>query len=432
MSESMDNETLLKNTLQQMRAAGFDRAQIGLSESDKHEFNIHHGEIKLLRTGLNKSLNLTGISQQRKASLSINRLDALAIEEAIEQLVQMAEGAQADAAYDIAPAQDAGEFSTGPIKADYDTMYDRLQAFADYCETTYPTTILEEATLDFTASRSRVINSNGIDFTLHNGMYGFVAMFTSKDGEATSSFNYSGYSAQNLDAPLWQKGHMDQLLAQSAEQVHTQQIPEKFSGPVIITPHCLEDFTGFLEDQISTGPLIADTSIYKGKVGQQVASDKLTIHCKPLSDQLADGYWLTGDGIRAQDLTLVENGKLNSYLLGIYGANKTGLPRSINDGGATIIEPGNTELAAMISGIEKGLLLCRFSGGSPNDKGDFSGVAKNSYYIENGKIAYAVSETMVSGNMAQLLMDIDQVSSETVDFGSSIVPWVRVKELTIS
>ncbi len=53
----------------------------------------------------------------------------------------------------------------------------------------------------------------------------------------------------------------------------------------------------------------------------------------------------------------------------------------------------------MVISIDRGLLLCRFSGGNPFSSGDFSGVAKNSYYIENGEVKYPVSKTVVTGNV---------------------------------
>ena len=198
---------------------------------------------------------------------------------------------------------------------------------------------------------------------------------------------------------------------------------------MIITPHALEEFIGFLTDQVSTGPMITGTSIYREKLGAQVPATGLALHCRPLDEEIADGYFLTDDGIKAVNLTLVGQGILHSILLDIYGANKTGLQRALNDGDCLVIEPGEQSLEEMIAGIDQGLLLCRFSGGSPNDKGDFSGVAKNSYCIKNGRIAYPVSETMVTGNMVRLLQDIDAV---WVDFGSQICPWIRDGGLTNS
>ena len=56
----------------------------------------------------------------------------------------------------------------------------------------------------------------------------------------------------------------------------------------------------------------------------------------------------------------------------------------------------------------------RFSGGMPGVNGDFSGVAKNSFLIENGKVTTPISETMISGNLAEMLNSIIAVSADTV------------------
>jgi PmbA protein len=77
-------------------------------------------------------------------------------------------------------------------------------------------------------------------------------------------------------------------------------------------------------------------------------------------------------------------------------------------------------------------LIGRFSGGRPNDRGDFSGIAKNSYYVEDGKIQYPISETMVSGNLVELLMNVEAVSIERLNFGGSATPWVKVSGIGVS
>ena len=101
-------------------------------------------------------------------------------------------------------------------------------------------------------------------------------------------------------------------------------------------------------------------------------------------------------------------------------------------GGAWVVDAGTTPLDTMIRDVKAGVLIARFSGGRPNEKGDFSGIAKNSYYIEDGAVAYPISETMVSGNLANVLQNIVAVSAERADFGSGICPWLRVSGIGIS
>ncbi len=428
----MHQDQLINSCLDKMKAAGFDRVQLELDESEKHELNQQHAEINLLRTGFNTSLQVVGIQDSRRASLSLNNLDESAIDQAVADLTDMAEGSPQDEAYDIAPNQPQQQFSLGSKQPDAELMYDRLAAFIDYSKTNHPTTILEEAAIDFTHHKSRIVNSQGVNFTVSKGVYNAYAMFTSKSGSDTSSFNYSGFSSFSLDKEIQQEAHLAELLKQSEEQVSTRQITEKFNGDLIITPHAMDDFIGFLSTNISNGQMIAGTSIYKEAINTVVTSPLITLHCLPASKQLASAYPLTGDGFVASDMTLIQQGILQSYLLSQFGSNKTGLPMAVNDGDCMVMDAGQSSLDDLIAGVEKGILLGRFSGGSPNDKGDFSGVAKNSYYIENGKIQYPVSETMVSGNIASVLMNINAVSQQRVDFGHAIFPWVRSPGLVIS
>ena len=156
----------------------------------------------------------------------------------------------------------------------------------------------------------------------------------------------------------------------------------------------------------------------------------MTLHSRPRD--LVGGYSVTGDGYEAQNATIVDRGVLKSFLLDQYGSRKTGLARAVTGGGAWVVDAGATPLDAMIRDVKAGVLIARYSGGRPNDKGDFSGIAKNSYYIEDGAIAYPISETMVSGNLASLLTNIVAISSERADFGSGIFPWIRVGGIGIS
>ena len=94
--------------------------------------------------------------------------------------------------------------------------------------------------------------------------------------------------------------------------------------------------------------------------------------------------------------------------------------------------PGESSLEDILSGIDKGLVLNRFSGGQPGTNGDFSGVAKNSFLIENGKVTDAVSETMVSGNLAELLLQIRGISKERLCDGATVLPWIAFDGVTIS
>ena len=86
----------------------------------------------------------------------------------------------------------------------------------------------------------------------------------------------------------------------------------------------------------------------------------------------------------------------------------------------------------MLASIDKGLFVGGFSGGNPGANGEFSGVAKNSFLIENGKIKCAVTETMINGNLADILQNITAVSKEQLCDGSAVVPYIAASGVVIS
>lgn len=428
----MSEQSLAGQTLDTIKRAGFEKAACRVSTDELHELQAETGEINLFRTNFETDISLVGIDEARRASLSVNKTDEASIGEAVADLKTMAAGANPDPAYDIAPMQPHESFEGGIESPDYDAMYDRVLELQQYVGSRYPTLKLRSASVTFVKRRSCYANSNGVQFQTSRGLYQAGLGFTSREGADQSSMMYTGYSTYDLDTPIFEANNVDQLLRQSTEQVRTEHIPGKFVGDLVITPNCLSSFLGFLLGRISDGALIAGTSVYEGKLGEMVASPSLTLHSRPVDESLAGGYWVTGDGFKADNSTILEAGRLNGYLLGLYGANKLGLERAVNSGGSYVMEPGDRTYDELVGDVKEGVLITRFSGGRPNDRGDFSGVAKNSYYIKDGKVQYPIKETTVSGNMVDLLNSIEGISSERLNFGSSVLPWVRVSGVTAS
>ncbi len=416
--------------LDALQKRGFQKAHVRLAHYDQHELQAEFGHTNLLRTTHNVELSLLGIVDDKQGSVTLNNVGADGLSEAVDSLWAVASGSRADPANDIAEAQPKRTFISGVAEPDLDQMYERVAELLDHANTHYPTLKMGSAAVAFRSRQTLFLNSNSVDFDTTRNVYHASAMFTARDGNDVSSFNYTGMTLAKLDAPLASLATTDTLMRQTTEQVRTRKVPQKFTGDLIITPDSIGDFLGFLIGRIGDQAMISGTSLYKDRLGKIVANEALTLHSRPR--ELVGGYCVTGDGYEAQNATIVERGVLKSFLLDQYGARKTGLDRAVTGGGAWVVDAGTTPLAEMIRDVKSGVMITRFSGGRPNDKGDFSGIAKNSYYIENGEIAFPISETMVSGNMAELLTNIVAVSSERADFGSAVFPWVRVGGIGIS
>ena len=140
----------------------------------------------------------------------------------------------------------------------------------------------------------------------------------------------------------------------------------------------------------------------------------------------------THSGFRSEEVTLIDKGVLKTHWLGLYGSKKTGRALVKNTGSDLVVEPGDKTLEELIASIDKGLILGGFSGGQPGTNGEFSGVAKNSFLIENGKVKCAVTETMVNGNLGEAIKNIRGITKEVLCDGSSVVPYIAVDGIVIS
>jgi PmbA protein len=419
--------------LEELTRKGAGRAKAVLSETTLEELNVERGKLSLFRTVHNAELLATAIVGERRGTYTTNRVDRASAAEAAAEAVAVASACPPDPAYDIAERQPAEKFAFGPAVPDTDLMYKRLEAFLDKAAAAYPDTIIGEGGLSFRGERKRHLNSHGVDFASRTGWYEFTVVFTSKKAWATSSFNYSGGCLKDLARPLEECGTVAESLALSGEELKARPLEGKFEGDIVIAPDALGDFIAmFCYFYLTDMRMVAGTSVLKDSLEKPVASPEFSLSSAPLSSDLAFNYFFTQDGYKTENAVIIDRGVLKTFLLSLYGARKTGNRRAGTDGGCHIVAPGSSSRDGLLASVERGLYVRRVSGGMPNDNGDFSFIAKNSFLIEDGKLKHPVNESMISGNIFTLFKSISGISRERVNFGADIFPWLKAGGLVIS
>lgn len=117
---------------------------------------------------------------------------------------------------------------------------------------------------------------------------------------------------------------------------------------------------------------------------------------------------------------------------GLYASRKTGIAHVPLAASGWEVEAGDTPREQMIAAVQRGALVDRLSMGNPAPNGNFSGVIKNSFAIDGGRVTGAPSETMIGGNIAQTLRDAAAMSAERIDRGDRLLPWLRIRGLHFS
>ena len=371
-----------------------------LSESEKKELNTEKDDFNLYRTIFNNGVSVTVIMDGKKGAASGSDLSDTGLAKAVEDAILGAASAIPDEANVIAEKQEPEIFRSGCLEADMPRLYEDAKAFLESVKKDYPLVNIFQAIADHDKVHTLYANSSGTRFENYDGVYHFMVEMSGSDGDKNTGIDFTGISILDLDTPLIEQGAIARHLRDVEASLNSVSIPDKFEGTVIFTPECLGEFLQMTaSNYIMSNVVMEGTSQWLDKLGQQVMSDKVTISLKAKDDRLAETQPYTRDGYKAEDVTPIENGVLKHFLLSLYAAKKTGRPVTKNTDFAIVMEKGDVSLADMIASVEKGLIVGGFSGGNPGANGEFSGVAKNSFYIENGKIKGAVTETMINGTL---------------------------------
>ena len=413
--------------LKTLNNAGFDDGRVTVQQTDVNELNIAHNHVSLMRTTQSLALSLMAIRQGRRVTASVTGLDDAVIQQVVADLLRDVTASPQDVAYAVAPDQ-TGDFSKGPQSADRDAIASSAKDLLDTRSKHYPSFGIEECAVKHTLQKTTLVTSRGTGLTSSVGSYGVMIMGSSKDSHGSSSFTFTGGELETLPEQLAGVLDIDAMMANSVQETRTEMIAEKFTGDVILTPMAVMDVIGWLLGQIGDIALLSQASVYQRSVGEMIAAPALTLRNNP---QGAGQSPFNDEGFIVKPVTLIDAGRLTCQLPSFYGSRKLKLPH-VPAGNAWRISAGDVPRADMQASVGRGALVGRLSMGNPAPNGDFSGVIKNSFLLENGQRTKALSETMITGNVSQMLKDIAAISEEVSDFGGYQVPWLKVIGLRFS
>lgn len=419
--------------LEALLKAGADKAQVSVSSGESEEFNVDAGEFSLIRSVFSSGISVKAIKDGKKGTASVNELDKESIDEAVRECMESALAGVPDDAVTVAEKEENADFVSGALKPDKAAFFDSLIRFTEDIKREFPQIMTEQLIATYGHGKCVTANTNGVLFTDEDGNYSVSVMYSAHDGERGTSFNSFGIDFLDPNTDIMNSGIPRVMFRRAVKELNARAFEGKFCGTAVFSPLCLSDFISIIEGSFAGDySLIEGISPWKDKLGQTVADESFTLSVIPNDERVVCGEKITADGYRSENFDIIKDGVLKSFCLSEYGSRKTGLPRAKSTSGCIEVKAGKESLDEMLKKIGNGILVCRFSGGEPADNGDFSGVAKNSFLIENGEITDALTETMISGNFADMLMHIEGISSDTVSDGSCVLPYVAFGNVTVS
>lgn len=174
---------------------------------------------------------------------------------------------------------------------------------------------------------------------------------------------------------------------------------------------------------------LQNSSVYKGKIGQKVADESVTVIDDPTRAGLRGFYAVDHEGNPAQKTTLIRDGILVSYMhhnksAELFGASPTGHGRRESYAYTTLVRMGSTYLEAgkdtkedLIARVSDGIYVAQMGGGQVNTvTGDFVFKVVYGYRIRSGKLAEVIRGANISGNGPAMLMDIEGIADDLHHF----------------
>lgn len=410
-----------------------DQAQFTVSETETKEITMERGAFTLFRTLFDQNLYVEVLKDQKRGTTNINKMDDESIESAVDTAILSAKSGMADENYEIAKEKIEGTFTLGVVEPDVEKLMMRSQELANDIASRHPQILVMQTIITHKKVHYIYQNTSGSKDELFSGQYTIMIEFAGNDGTNSTGISETYFGTDNLDRPFIEMGSVERALKDAEDSLQTTPMTGKFEGTVIFTPECTAQMIAMaLGNFAGGGAILENTSLWKDKMGEQVADERLTISMKPWDERIIEHEVHTEDGFRSENYDLIDHGVLKSFMTSLYVSNKCKVDRAANSSMNLVIEGGDTPYETMVKNVDKGLIVGAFSGGQPGANGEFSGVAKNSFYVEDGKIIGAVTETMINGNLADMLKNVVAISKETLCDGNMVVPYIGFDHIVIS
>jgi len=302
-------------------------------------------------------------------------------------------------------------------------------------------TLSEGATFSRTSSTRAMVLSGGFEGAVRGSYASLhtVPVLEDSDGKKRRGFYWTAKRHQEdleTEVAVGHEATRRTLAKLGARKVDTGDFP------IIFDPDAARAILGTFSGTIMGGALWRKSSYLLDRIDTAVASPLVTIVDDPLIPRGPGSKPFDGEGLRARRNLVVEKGILKTYLLDCYSARKLSLEptgSAARGGGSVgasttnfILQAGETSLEQMIAQTPRGLLVTEMMGFGFNAlTGDFSRGA-GGFWIEDGKIAHAVSEVTISSNLDAMLKGIELVGSDLDLKSSTASPSFRVASMTLS
>ncbi|MEL7297201.1 MAG: metalloprotease PmbA [Pseudomonadota bacterium] len=430
-------DALLRDVLARAAQGGADQAEAGMHRDIGISVTARQRDIETIEYQDDRSLGITVYRQKCKGSASTSDFTPEAIAATVDKALYIATQTGADEAAGLADAElMATAFPDLQLDHAWPISVEEMQTLALRCESEAldaHTAISnsEGATVGSHRSYSAYANSHGFQAGRYRSSHSISCAVIAGEGDGMQrDYDYT------TDRDPSQLRSAESVGASAAEAAVARLAPRKLqtqTATVLFRADIARSLVGHLLSAISGGAQYRKASFLLDAVGEQLFPPFVTISESPFLPGGPGSTAYDNEGVATQAREIVAEGTLQGLVLSSYSARRLGLQTTGNAGGVhnALVTSTAGDRDALMRQMDRGFLVTELMGQGVNPvTGDYSRGAAG-FWVENGEIAYPVSEVTIAGNLRDMFRQMIAIGDDVdrrsvVQTGSILVDGMTI------
>ncbi|MFQ6134796.1 MAG: TldD/PmbA family protein [Nitrososphaerales archaeon] len=425
---------------------GADEAEAYGISSVETEASIERNDVTLGKFHQASGIGIRILKNRALGFSSINMLSREEVAASVEAALKIASKGSHDP-YNTLPKPSSIQKVSGILDPEAENFHseDALRNAVDMLKTArgYDERVtVDSGAFNTSLTTHTVVNSNGVECGESMSSFAWFIMGMAIEGGDVSSFDFQfdgTHHVKSVDAVETARRFAENVVSSLGSKRC-----EAFKGTLILSPQAaVELIIPTLVSSVNSNNVQKGRSRFIGRLGEEVACGELTV--------TDDATWSEGlaassfdrEGVPHRPLPIIEDGVLRYFLYNTYTAGRDGVDstghaagdeESSPKVGATniIFRQGGLTVEELLGGVERGILATRFSGNFNPISGDFSGVVKGGHLIVDGEKVHPLKETLIAGNIFELLKNISGLSKERQKIFHYLLPYIRAEDISVT
>lgn len=415
-----------------------DNAEVLIEEDQSMKVELKNDKIDFAKNEINIGLGVRLIIDNKMGFAHTSDLSK--IKETVERAAHNSKANMVDEHFKLA---EPNKYQV--IKGIYDSKFENFSVddAIDFSQRLLDTSIdagCEPTSGGFSTGKSTtlILNSKGVECgNIATGFGGFIAVNAERDGEKSTAYDSSSscfmqdFNPEKLAEKVCNLAN-DSIGGQSIETSDMDVVLDYHAGIGLLGTF----INGFSADNVQRG-----RSMLADKLGEKMLSSSLSVFDDGTFEGGMNSSKCDGEGTATQRTCLVDNGVINSFIYDLYTASKGDSLSTGNAGRSYASTPSisNNNIIvdfneyAKLEDVKNGVWVTDVLGAHTANpiSGDFSVEVNNAFIIENGELVNPVKKGMLSGNIFEVLSDVEALSDSVKQRGSIVLPQLLAHNLRV-